>query len=142
MNSHVDARLVVLLLPLAALVHLGPEALGLMGVPNWRAWQYVGYGAEASFLWALIGRWVRAGSSHPYVSAAGTATCVGGCMESLLRPMCRLALPMDRYPADAGVSLCRQAGFETAHLTPVWAMVAALCLAIYADYRQPVRLYR
>lgn len=113
----------VALLLLAVAVYFGPEVMhGLTGGTT-GAWEYVTYGFESSFLWAVVFALV------PRFEARAIAAW--GAFEAIQRPVCRLAFPMDRPPDLQGAqSLC-----DAAFGVPMSALsvVAALGLAAVVE---------
>lgn len=113
--------MISLLVCLAVLVHFAPEHLAEWLHQSQAAWEVVAYGTEAALLWLIVGLMV---SSMPARFVALWAF-----FESAQRPVCRLALPMDRAPRLAeGQTLCDAAlGINTAWLSvPAALFVVAI----------------
>lgn len=116
----------VLLLLLAAVVHLMAEDVAQM--LGWRAaaLETVLYGLEASVLWAVVG----ACASSRLVAL----TSVYGLFESVQRVVCRPLHPMDRpLVLPEGVSTCGAAGVDTDRLSAL-----ALCAVLVVWRLRPM----
>lgn len=113
--------MISLLVCLAVLVHFAPEHLAVALHQSQAAWEFVAYGAEAALLWLMVGM------VAPTLPARFVA--LWAFLESAQRPVCRLALPMDRAPHLAeGQTLCDAAlGINTAWLSvPAALFVVAI----------------
>ncbi len=119
------------LLLCALLAHILPETLAAQVGGTRAAWEFVGYGVEATALWLAVaslawrvpGWWAR---------IPIWAVCLYGVFESVQRPICRLALPMDRAPKlEPGQFLCDAAGWRTEDLS----FAAILLVAAVVAYR-------
>lgn len=109
------------LLLLAAAAHLAPEHLAEALNQSRGAWDYVCAGIQSAGLWLAVG--VLGGS------AALRAVAAWGAVESAMRPVCRLAFPMDRPPpaVPPGAHLCDIAAGQ-----PVgWVSIAAACGVVW-----------
>lgn len=112
----VSRTLVAVLLLVAALAHIAPDAM-----PGSRAaWEYVFTGAEATALWLTAAVLLPARRSLAWWGAL--AVCAYGVFESIQRPICRLAFPMTAPPPGGGY-LCDMAGVPTSALS-----MLAVCL--------------
>lgn len=105
------------LLLFVVVIHFGPQAM--QGV---KAWEYVAYGFEAAVLWGVVlllarDTWVR------LISAWAL-------FESLERPICRLAFPMDSAPKlEPGQTLCDAAlGFSANLISILVALTIAMLM--------------
>lgn len=106
-------------------------------IAQWRgeseaAWDFVAAGAQTACLWAghalLLFGYTR---RHPLARRAALAVCTWGAAEAILRPGCRLLLPMDRRPdIPPGGDLCTAAGMPWWYsLTPLAAAMCAVAVA-------------
>jgi hypothetical protein len=96
------------LLLLLVAVHWAPEHVAQILGHSQAAWEGVAYGAEAAALWGtflLVGMRCRPGT---FLLCAVAAY---GTVESLMRPVCRLAFPMTGPPPPLapGQTLCELA---------------------------------
>lgn len=106
-------------------------------VAQWRgeseaAWDFVSAGALLAFLWAVCGvLLVGYTRRHPLAREAAVAVCAWGAVEAVLRPACRLLLPMDRRPAiSSGGDTCTAAGMPWWYaFTPLAAALCAVAVA-------------
>jgi hypothetical protein len=125
-------KLVFSLLLAAFIAHILPTSLSLITNSSKTAWEYVCYGIEASFLWALLGI-VLSNSAYikkPKYKIIINFFCLFGFFESIQRPVCRLAFPMNIPPVLLpGQNLCDAAtGLPLSFLGLVFALF--LCCLI------------
>lgn len=123
--------ILVIMLLLAAFVHLGPEHLADAFGHSRAAWDYVAAGTETAALWIVVGLLVR--------SVPVRAVAAWGAVEAAMRPACRLAFPMDSPPPRLmpGEHLC-----DVATGQPMgWLSLAVACwvAAIAVTRRGPDR---
>lgn len=110
------------LLLIAALAHIAPEAIASHYGGSIRAWEYVATGTEAAALWLAV----AALSRHWPV----WAVCAYGVFESIQRPICRLMLPMDKAPElKPGQFVCDVAGINTTQLSFAAILMVAAAVA-------------
>lgn len=105
------------LLLVALFAHFSPEHLAPMLGGTRAAWEFVAYGAEATALWLAVAS--LAWRLNGWASRVPVwAVCAYGVFESVQRPLCRLAFPMDAPPKlQPGEFLCEKAGWGTADLS-------------------------
>lgn len=115
------------LLLIAALSNFAPALIAGVSGGSVRAWEYVFTGLESAALWWLAAcllnrtqRW----------SMAGLCVCLYGLFESIQRPVCRLAFPMDKAPDIGNASLCTAAGMQTFELSPMLIALCAFSLSV------------
>lgn len=84
------------LILLIALGHLLPGVLAALFNHSQAAWESVGYGIESGGLWAYVSG--KRDLALPGQQTTFSLLCLWGYFESLQRPICRLAFPMDRPP--------------------------------------------
>lgn len=116
-----------MLLLVAAVAHIAPEALP----GSVRAWEYVGTGVEATALWLAVAA-LLPGRGLPRLG--GLAVCAYGVFESIQRPVCRLAFPMDAPPPHGGF-LCDMAGVPTSALSMLAVCMVAAVVSHASTYK-------
>jgi len=108
------------LLVLVAAVYLAPEHLAKAGY-SLPALEYSAHGVESACLWLIL-------MLH-YWRDPAAVVCAWGAAESMMRPLCRLALPLDRAPLlEHGQMLCEAAyGYQMGWVSVSVACVVAVC---------------
>lgn len=106
---------------LAVLTNYAPENFARL-VGSVGAWYYVFHGVEASALWLL--------ACTLSTRTEWRAVCVYAAVEAAMRPVCRLALPMDvKPPVPEGSTLCEVAiGFPAGLVSALAALAVAAVL--------------
>lgn len=109
----------ILLLFIAVLAHLSPEPIAVVLGHSTLAWETVMYGIEATALWLFAAWHLKAKAGFVLTGAL----CGWGVFESVQRPLCRLAFPMnERLVLAPGEFLCDKAGWQTSELSAIAAL--------------------
>lgn len=124
--------LIAALLLLAAAVELLPEHLAAWRDQSQSAWDSLFAGVRSVGLWLTVGVPLLGYTARrPMARRAALAVCTWGAAEAILRPGCRLLLPMDRRPAiPPGGDVCTAADMPWWYgLTPLAAAMCAVAIA-------------
>lgn len=90
------------------------------------AWETVMYGIETTALWLLAAFYLVGRKGWQLT----VAVCGYGVFESVQRPLCRLAFPMDkRLILGPGEYLCDKAGWSTSELSAIAALAVLSVIA-------------
>lgn len=134
------AAIIAGLLVAGAAHEMLPERIAQWRSESEAAWDFVAAGAMLACLWAVIGLLLAGYTSrHQIARQAAAAVCTWGVVEALLRPGCRLLLPMDRRPdIPSGGDVCTAAGMPAwGYLTPLAAGLCAIAVARLISARWP-----
>lgn len=132
--------IIAALLLIGSVHELLPERVAQWLGQSEAAWDFVAHGGLTACLWGacavlLAGYTMR----RPSARRAALAVCTWGAVEALLRPGCRLLLPMDRRPdIPPGGDVCSAAGMPAwFHLTPLAAALCAVAVTRLIAARWP-----
>lgn len=96
------------------------------------AWEYVFTGVETTALWLAVA--VMLPRAIKPLWWAGLCVCAYGVFESIQRPICRLAFPMDAPPPGGGY-LCDMAGVSTSALSMLAVCLVAAAVSHLSTYQ-------
>lgn len=118
------------LLLVAALIYLAPAALVSLLGGRITAWEYVAWGAEATFLWAFVFYVLLRALPPRAARLLPLAIAAWACLEGAERAVCRVMLPMDQPLVIGDQTLCEAAiGYSV-----TWfSIVAAAFIACFAQ---------
>lgn len=131
--------LIVALLALTAGVEMLPGHIAHWRAESPAAWDYVAAGARSAGLFIMLGLlFIGYTVRRPFCRLAALCICAWGTTESVLRPVCRLMLPMDRPPQiQPPRGLCSAAGMPWWYdVTPLAAVACtAVTLSLIQAYQ-------
>lgn len=109
---------------------LMPELLATWLGHSERAWEFVLRGVESMALIGAVAALALPRCRRKTERAAIAVALAYGAFDAIQRPICRLALPMDRPPRlENGQYLCDAAGVPTSGLAILLAAIAAFAIA-------------
>ena len=126
--ARVSAAITAVLLLAAAVAHIAPDAM----TGSRAAWEYVFTGIEATALWLAVA--VMLPRAIKPLWWAGLCVCAYGVFESIQRPICRLAFPMDAPPPGTGY-LCDMAGVSTSSVSMLAVCLVAAVVSHASTFR-------
>jgi len=120
------ASLLALLLAAIAGTSLLPELIAAATASRSSAWEYAAEGALTALLCTVIGALLWRQWPQRALRIPAVAVCSYGAVEAALRPICRLALPMDLPSPSHPQGLCGAAGW------PWWWGATPIAVALCA----------